>query len=644
ARMASNFAGVQEARDGGNAIVIRGNSPIGMLWRMEGVDIPNPNHFSYAEMTSGSISMINNNLLSNSDFFTGAFPAEYGNAISGVFDLHLRNGNNQKHEFLGQIGMAGFELGAEGPISKSQGSSYLINYRYSTLGLMYKLGFDFGTGGAVPFYQDITAKINLPTSKAGKFSMFVLAGISNIDMIDSELDTTEQDEFDIYSEYEQDIYSKTKTGIVGLSHQFRLNNTSYTKLIISTSYHQNKAMLDSLSTETRDVIPYHRGTKDLTRSSVRLFYHKKFSAKDNIRVGAIAQSRGFSMLDSTFLGEHNSFHTTMDFDGEAWLLQPYVQWKHKFNNRLTTNIGVHGEFLTLNNRYSIEPRAGISYKMRPNQKLSLAYGLHSYMLPMFIYQNKIYHEQSDSYVIPNQDLDFTKSHHLVLGYDYNINATLRFKTELYYQGIYDAAVDFNPGTFSSLNFGTNLYSMPDTLVNGGTGTNYGIEITLQQLMNKGLYYLATVSLYDSKYKGSDKIERNTVFNSNYAVNVVGGKEFLLHKKKEKKSSSIAIDGRVVWAGGYRYAPVDVEKSRQYKMTHYDNSSGYSKQLDDYFRADIRIMFKKNVKGHSEEYGLDIQNITNRKNPLHAKYDSATNSEKIATLAGIMPMMMFRITF
>jgi len=97
-RMATNFAGVASLDDGMNQIVIRGNSPTGLLWRMEGIDIPNPNHFAAKGSSGGGISILSSQLLSNSDFITGAFAADYGNALSGVFDLNLRKGNNEKRE------------------------------------------------------------------------------------------------------------------------------------------------------------------------------------------------------------------------------------------------------------------------------------------------------------------------------------------------------------------------------------------------------------------------------------------------------------------------------------------------------------------------------------------------------------------
>jgi hypothetical protein len=183
-RMAANFAGVQRSNDAANDIVIRGNSPFGLIWRLEGVDIPNPNHFGGLGATGGPVSMLNNNVLANSDFLTGAFPSDYGDGISGVFDLKMRNGNYDQHEFLGQIGFNGLELGAEGPINREKKSSYLINYRYSTLGVMAAMGINFGTGTAIPEYQDLNLKLNFPSKKVGTVQVFALGGISAINFLD----------------------------------------------------------------------------------------------------------------------------------------------------------------------------------------------------------------------------------------------------------------------------------------------------------------------------------------------------------------------------------------------------------------------------------------------------------------------------
>ncbi|NBX78879.1 MAG: carboxypeptidase-like regulatory domain-containing protein, partial [Flavobacteriales bacterium] len=141
ARLASNFAGVSSPDDSRNDLVIRGNSPIGVLWRIEGLNISNPNHFATIGTTGGPVSAINTNLLRNSDFMTSAFPAEYGNANAGVFDLGLRNGNSDKREHTFQFGaLTGLEFVTEGPIKKDNGSSYVVAYRYGFTGVAQAIG------------------------------------------------------------------------------------------------------------------------------------------------------------------------------------------------------------------------------------------------------------------------------------------------------------------------------------------------------------------------------------------------------------------------------------------------------------------------------------------------------------------------
>ena len=228
-RMVSNYAGVAMTNDSRNDIIIRGNSPAGLLWRLDGIEIPNPNHFGAFGTTGGPVSMLNNNLLTNSDFFTSAFPAEYGNAMSGVFDLKMRSGNNEKREYVGQIGFNGFEFGAEGPFKKGSKSSYLVNYRYSTLGVFQAIGIEMGTGSAIPQYQDLTFKLNFPGTKFGRFSLVGIGGLSYIELHDSEVAAANEEDDSNYNYGGVDLDYGSDMGVIGLSHLYFFNKkTLYT--------------------------------------------------------------------------------------------------------------------------------------------------------------------------------------------------------------------------------------------------------------------------------------------------------------------------------------------------------------------------------------------------------------------------------
>lgn len=649
-RMAMNFAGVASANDAVNDIVIRGNSPIGLLWRLDGIDIPNPNHYGDGGATGGPVSMLNNNVLSNSDFMTGAFPAEYGNALSGVFDLKMRTGNNEKHEFLGQIGFNGFEIGAEGPFSKKSRASYLINYRYSTLVIFQKLGFDFGTGTAIPYYQDLSGKIHVPTKNAGTFSLITMGGKSSIDFLDSERDTTKDKVETLYESYESDLRNSNRLGLVALTHKYLIDNSTYTNFILSAAYTENSTILDSLSTENRAIIPWYRGTAGRSDIAASAYLNKKFNAKNNARIGASVKLKGFSTADSVWREQKGIFEKGIEYDGQSILIQPYIQWQYKLNEKVTVNTGIHSEYFTYNNKGTLEPRIGLKYKLNSHHAISLAYGLHSQNAPLSFLEQMV---RSDSaaiangepeYVKPNTNLDFTFSHHVVAGYDFNVNSTVRFKAEVYYQYITGAITELAPSAYSSLNRGSFSYGNVDYMSNDGTGYNYGAELTLEKFLDKGFYYLITASVFESKYRGSDDTLRSTAFNGNYVFNTLVGKEFKLVKNPEKNQQLLTLDAKFNLSGGQRYTPVNLQRSKEWKTTVYQDHGEYSQQLDDYMRLDLRVGYKIIYKKYTQEWAVDFQNVTNHANAFSMVYDEETNTAKQTNQLGFMPMFLYRVTF
>ena len=642
ARMASNYAGVSTSNDAVNDIVIRGNSPNGLLWRMEGIEIPNPNHFGGMGATGGPVSMLNNNVLANSDFMTSAFPAEYGNALSGVFDLKLRNGNYEKHEFVGQVGFNGFEIGAEGPLSKNSRASYLVNARYSTLEAMSAMGFNFGTGTAIPKYKDLTFKLHIPTTSIGIFDIFGLGGINSIDFINSEKDSTDLRE-SLYEDRYFDVYAKNDMAVVGLNHTFIINDDTYTRLSLSGSRISNHTIIDSVALDksTIDLIRQHYINYDYTAN---FFINKKFNSKHNMRIGVEAMQRSFVYIDSVFLFDEARFRNRFDEDDNFMLYRTYAQWQFKPVDALVFNMGIHMQQMSLTNNYAFEPRFGIKWYFAPKQSLNFGYGLHSKPVATYIFFKKV--ELSPGVNIqPNTDLDFIKSQHFVIGYDWNISPTLHVKLESYYQDIYQSIVEANSSSYSMLNSTTFQWELPDSLENGGFGRNYGVELTLEKFLDRGFYFLLSTSIFDSKYKASDNKWRSTAFDSKYVVNFLAGNEFEIFRKENAKYRKwLTFDGKVTIAGGQKYTPINLEQSRIDNSTAYYDDLAFSEKFKDYFRADIRIAFKLEGKKTSQEWAFDIQNLSNSQNPLYKQYDADTDTEKTVYQLGLFPMMQYRITF
>ncbi len=647
ARMASNFAGAQSANDSRNDIVVRGNSPLGVLYRLEGIDIPNPNHFSIWGTNGGPVSILNNNVLANSDFMTGAFPAEYGNVLSGVFDLKMRNGNSEKHEFVGQVGFNGAELLSEGPVSKKYKVSYLISYRYNNLKIFQMKPLNkivnLGTN-SVPTYQDVSFKIHWQ-HKHGTTSLFGIGGKSYIALLDSDIDTSNN----VFGQAGEDILFGSNTGVLGLQHTQILGPKIYVKYVFSVNGSVNKIINDSLSSVDRHNVPVYRNNSMMGRVSSHLVVNKKFSSQHNIRLGIMHDRFYFNVSDSAYRAPINRFTVLSDFKGESDMVRPYFQWQYRATNELTFNSGLHYNYFLLNKSNSLEPRAGMKYQLSPLNAINFGYGFHSQIQPITVYFEQRMKPDSSGYVIPNRNIGMTKSHHIVIGYDRAIAENTRFKTEAYYQYVFNAPVDRAINYFSMLNEGAgNGVDFPDTLQNKGTGKNYGLEFTMERFLYHGLYYLFTLSLYESKYKGSDGIEHNTSFNGNYVFNALAGKEFLLFKNKDesRKTKQVILNTDVHFSfiGGKYRTPIDLEKSKLAGREMYDETKIFATKYPDYLRFDITIGIKLNGKKTTQDFSIYAQNATNRKNVFQQNYNRDKKEIETTYQIGLLPVIQYRIEF
>lgn len=640
ARMASNFAGIQQTDDSRNDIVVRGNSPLGILYRLEGVDIPNPNHFGSQSNTGGPISILNNNTLANSDFFSGAFPAEYGNALAGVFDLKMRNGNNEKREYVSQIGFNGAELLAEGPFTKKGRSSYLISYRYSTLDLFKALGIKFGTL-SVPKYQDMSFKLNFPRKK-GTTALFGIGGISKIELLDSDLDTANN----LFTQAGEDIRFGSTVGAVGLTHSYLINEKTWIKLVIAANASTNEIDNDSLTPLDRTPVDIYNNNSMHGKVMGGLVLNKKFNSQHHLRLGFIADQLFFKLSDSTYVPPLDQFQILTDFDGSTQLIRPYVQWQYRLTNDLTLNLGGYYQYFVLNGTQSLEPRAGIRWQWSGLNAIGLGYGLHSQVQPVEVYFEQVL-QPGGSYTSPNRSLKMTRSHQVVLGYDRTINEHLRLKIETYYQNIFDAPVDINPNGYSMLNQGADFgVGFPDTMQNEGTGLNYGAEITLERFLHRGFYFLLTGSLFESKYTGSDKVQHGTAFNTLYNGNLLLGKEWTLGKKKEdrKRLPILFTDLRFTIMGGKRHTPIDIDASILTGQTIREWDKPYSERHSDYWRLDLKIGFRLNGKKASQEWMVYLQNATGRKNVFSQNFNAATGGIDTTHQIGFLPIIQYKIEF
>jgi len=627
ARMAQVFAGVSGTDDAGNEIVIRGNSPNWLLWRLEGVEIPSPNHFSEEGYSSGAISILSANMLGSSDFYTGAFPAEYGNALSGVFDINLRNGNNQENEFTFQVGVLGIDFSAEGPFKKGYDGSYLFNYRYSTLSLLNDFGVEVSEN-SIADYQDLSFKINLPTKKAGTFSLWGIGGLSSSD---------EKYAPDSVEYYDDGYIDYTKTGMyaAGISHTLFTDSKSYIQTVVSSSTSYSSQNFEEMDTEGD-----FNGTffDELQNNAIRFssYYNRKISSKLSVRTGAILSRLNYNYYSRELIDSTKTWNTFLNSDGNTNLFQAYGQGKYKFSDNVIFTAGLSYTHFALSNDNSLEPRLGLVIGLPHEQKLGFGYGKHSKHenLPVYLLENEL---PDGSVYMPNKSLQLSRAHHFIASYEKLIGQNMLFKTEAYYQYISNLPVANNPDKYWSPIFGG--VDPNDTLANIGKGRNYGLEFTLQKSFSNNYYFLITSSLFDSKYKPADGNWYNTKYNVNYINNFVGGKEIKWGDKK-----LVGLNAKLIWSGGKRQTPIDLNASIEEGETVLENNKPFSLQNKDYLRLDLgfRLHFYKKKAEHV--LSLDVQNVTNRLNTWAQIYDSENESIIDYPMTGLIPIVSYRIEF
>jgi hypothetical protein len=631
-RMAVSFPGVMIAADDvSNDIVIRGNSPTGLLWRLEGLDIPNPNHFSSsAGGSGGGISALSTELLSNSDFITGAFAAEYGNALSGVFDLKLRNGNNEHKEVTLQAGMLGLSAAAEGPITPSYKGSYLFSYRYSTLELMNKLGIKISDG--LTNFQDLNYNIYLPTKKFGNFTLFGFGGLSS-QKIKAESDSSLwRNKGDRYpSDFISNIAMNGLTHIISID-----SNTTLTSVAGHSSVKNGFA--EQFIRDDYSVIDSYRNNYRTGKWTFTSTINHRFNNHHNLRTGVIVNLIHFNYYRFSVEEQNQPARDVININGNTHTLQGFAQWQYRVSNDFSINTGLHYLYLAYNHTSSIEPRASVKWDMGRKNSIAFGYGLHTQLQGLGVYfarQKNV----AGGVDYPNKDLEFTRSHHFVLSHNYQLAKNLRLKTEVYYQYLFDVPVSTSDtNIFSTLNIIDDYVVMP--LVNRGKGKNYGVEISLEKYLSNNFYFTLSNSFYQSKYTAADGMERNTRFNGNYIINLTGGKEFV----NEKKARAFGINIKTICAGGYRNIPVDIERSRLAGYTILNMEEAYSQQNPAYFRTDLRVSMKWNRRHLTSILSLDIQNVTNRLNIFSQWYDINSNQMINTYQTGIIPVVNYKIEF
>lgn len=623
ARLVSSFAGVA-GNVGSNAIAVRGNSPQFFQWKLEGVEIPNPTHFADMNGIGGGIlTALSSQVMGNSDFLTGAFPAEYNNALSGVFDMQMRNGNNQNYEHTIQFGLMGVDVASEGPINKKKRSSYLFNYRYSTMALMNTI-----VGQTTMNYQDISFKLNFPTRNTGTFSVWGI-GLLDKNLAKAEDDSTKW----ISANDKQKVQTNMAKAAGGVGHIYYVGKDTYIRTSLATTYTQNRQNIQMLD---KQLLFYKAGdligrNHDITLLS---YINKKFSARHTNRTGLNITGLFYNTNFNLSPEEYKPMEKIAEGSGFTSVLSAYSNSVISLNKKFTANIGLTGLYFRLNNRWSLEPRLSLKCQLFPLHSLSLAYGLHSRRERLDYYYVKT-KESGDTLV--NKNLKLAKSHHLVFSYNWNISANIHLKAESYFQYLYHIPVE--PGSsFSIMNH--NAYVMDRRLVSKGRGRNYGIDLTLEQYMVRGWFWLVSGSLFKSEYYGGDARWRRSRLDQTFLLNALAGKEWIWGKQRQHVVNASI---RLSFQGGQRYAPVDEKKTNEKGIIYFDETRANSLSTPNSFITDLTLNYKLNRKHVAHEIGIKILNLNGFRD-LGLQYNYKTREIEYLREALIVPNLSYKIYF
>ena len=616
ARLATFYAGVANPNDQANHLIVRGNSPNSNSWRLEGVEIVNPNHLSNGGTNTdlpakngGGVNILSAQMLGNTTFMRGSLPTEMGNVLSSVLDMSLRKGNNQQKEFTGQVGVIGVDLAAEGPLSKQHKGSYLANYRYSFLGILGAAGVDLGDE-AINF-QDLALTLHFPTDTNSEVTLFGFMGNSKNEFMSKPMEEVmiQKDLFNI--SFTSDMQAIGLKFDQILNGQWNFGITSVFSALDSFREFDRPSTIES---------GWDRTTTE--KFSTHAFLQYQINARSGIRVGSV-----ITYLHDLSRGDGGAGKA----DGTIW--QPYVNGFFNWSN-LSLEIGSRYLYFDFNKTASFEPTAQLQWSFENNHRLGVGYSKSSQRQLPEVYGFE------DNFVVDNTLLELTKSHQFALWYEV-IRNTVRYKVETYYQSLYDVPVAKNSSnSFSTLNLFEE--SIREALVNDGTGTNYGVELTAQQYFSNNSFWLANLSLYESTYKGSDGIERDTRFNGNYIVNAAYGREFPYSKKG--KDMILGVNLHATLVGGLRETPIDAAASVLAQRTVFDTQAAFSLRQNTFFKTDLRIYWKRNRKKFSSTLALDIQNLTNQQNPSFQFYDTFLQEITQEYKLGLLPILSYRVEF
>ncbi len=627
-RVAGMLPGVtSDAAFSENFISIRGNSPRGLKYQLEGIEVINPSHFARIGSSGGTFTVFSMQLLDKSDFFTGAFPAEYSNALSGVMDVNFRRGNQATREYSITAGTLGLDFSTEGPFNEKMKSSYLINYRYSVVGLARLIGYP-----TQPTYQDLSFVLNFPQAK-GELKLFGIAGTSDRKRLATLDSTLWESDLDRYN-----LSLRSDMAMLGGSYNRHFGENTLLKVTAAANGFRQIDNRNYLMTDGTEII---RSKNEYTSAPITaaVSLKHKFSRRNTNKTGGSVEQAWHNWDVLRYNFENSVVDTNVIGNGTSQTAKAYSQSRIFLNEKTVLNLGVSSLYYSVNNKITLEPRVGISYQTKGKGKLSLALGKHSQIehFATYMYQER---DTLGNLSNPNKSLEFVKAYHAIGGFKTTIFKNHFFNVEVYYQYLYDIPTEKN-GTFSMANIAELQEVRP--LESIGTGENYGIDFGIERYASKGLYYMINASLFESSYVDGLGVKRSTEFDQKFNIKFLAGKEYIVGEKKGK-TNFVGWNTNVSYVGGRPYTPINLTASELYQETILNEGLAYTQREKNLLFADVTFTYKINKPKRTAVWSLQIKNIFSNGAAIYREYDPFTNQETTVKSSSFFPNLSYKIQF
>jgi hypothetical protein len=634
ARLITSYPGVANVNDQANHFSVRGNNPNANKWLIEGLEVVSPNHLSTAgtpndlpTLSGGGVNILSAQMLRRSDFHNGVLPGEISNATGGIMDMRLRKGNNAETEWTAQAGLIGIDIANEGPISKEKGSSYLVNYRYSTLGLLSAMGVDLGDEQIS--FQDLSAHLNFPLGERIQWKVFGMGGISQNEF--AAIEEPNDWEFDKDSsdvDHDASVFTGGSTLNYSISDRASLEfGVAYSK-----SFQRRKQGIGLINESDDFVLLQYQRLED-RKLSGRLLLRQNHTEKWSARYGITVMDR--ELESSSVLGASI---------GQGVYTRPFTVQTYRFNDQLTVIAGLAYSLWSLSADAVIEPSVGLEYNMSEKDMISIRVGQRAQTPDLQIIRDG--YEVDSLTTGSNYDrVDMTRSIDLVLGYDRQFDNGLTLRVEWFYQelshipGSKDDSAAIGSG---GLNYSSTLFNNWNGLLVGEVGTDrnarmIGGELSVSRSFRSSTFYNANVSVFESTFGGEDGASQGSRWDIGYTANLSGGKEFV--KVKEGVTRTWGVSGRLNFMGGAIYTPFVPSGQRSFI-----SGAPYSAQYDQFYRLDLRVYLKKDKEKKTGMWSLDLQNATNARNGFYDYYDTRKQEVVTKYQLGIIPNLSYRIEF